>query len=203
VARSLTARRHERGFTLLEILVALAVLGLLMASLVQGLRASVTAWTNQTRRLTTGADLDSTDRTLRALIARMDPGGITGRPALFKGTTHNLTFTTSLPESDGTTMMRDVDVLLAVDEAHRLELVMLPHFRDPAAPAPPPGRVVLLRDVDRLELGYWQDAKSGWQPEWRGVTVPKLIRIRVVTTSGRGRQPPDIVVSPMRDRWQL
>ena len=153
--------RRQQGFTLLEILVALAVLGLLMASLVQGLRAGVTAWTTQTQRLSVGADLDSTDRTLRTLVGRLDPGGVNGRPSLFKAMQHSLTFTTSLPDPAGSTMMRDVDVMLAVDEAHRLEIVLLPHYRDPAAPPPAPARFVLLSDVERLELGYWQDAASG------------------------------------------
>ena len=65
----------QRGFTLLELLVALAVLGLLMAGLVQGLRLGVSVWTTQTKRLAASGHLDLTDRTLRTLIARMDPGG--------------------------------------------------------------------------------------------------------------------------------
>jgi prepilin-type N-terminal cleavage/methylation domain-containing protein len=202
-ARTAIAGRRDQGFTLLEILVALAVLGLLMASLVQGLRAGVSAWTTQTERLTKNADLDATDRTLRTLIGRLEPGGVSGRPAVFKGTEHSLTFTTSIPDPAGVAMNQVVDVLLAVDEAHRLQMVLLPHYRDPTGVPPAPGRVLLLRDVDRLELGYWQDSQSGWQPEWRGIVVPKLIRIRVVSNPGSGRTTPDIVVSPMRDRWQL
>jgi general secretion pathway protein J len=198
-----TLGRADRGFTLLEILVALAVLGLLMAGLVQGLRVGVSTWTIQTQKLAANADLDAADRTLRALIERMEPGGVTGRPALFKGTEHSLAFTTSLPGSAGTMLLRDVDVLLALNDTHRLELTVAPHYRDPAAAPVAPGHVVLLTDVDRVELAYWQDAQSGWQPEWRGIVVPKLIRIRIVPTKGHARTTPDIVVSPMRNRWQL
>ena len=192
----------QRGFTLLELLVALAVLGLLMAGLVQGLRLGVSVWTTQTKRLAASGDLDSTDRTLRTLIARMDPGGISGRPPMFKGTARSLVFTTTLPEAAAGLTMRNSDVTLAVDESHQLELLFLPHYRNPTEAAPSPGRVVLLHDVDRLELAYWQDSEKGWQPEWRGVTLPKLIRIRIVFHDSV-RHSPDIVVTPMRDRWQL
>lgn len=195
--------RREFGFTLLEILVALAVLGLLMAGLIQGLRVSVSTWTAQTQKLSSNTDLDATDRTLRALIERMDPGGVSGRPALFKGTEHSLTFTTSITDPSGAAMGRVVDVLLAVDEAHRLEMVLLPHYRDAAGPPPAPARVELLNDVDRIELEYWQDPQAGWQSEWRAVLVPKLIRLRIVSRRGSARTTPDIVVSPMRDRWLL
>ena len=192
----------QRGFTLLELLVALAVLGLLMAGLVQGLRLGVSLWTTQTKRLAVSGDLDSTDRTLRTLIARMDPGGLSGRPPTFKGTARSLVFTTTLPEAAAGLTMRNSDVTLAVDEAHELALLFLPHYRNPTAAPPPPGRVVLLHDVDRLEMAYWQDSEKGWQPEWRGVTLPKLIRIRIVFHDSV-RHSPDIVITPMRDRWQL
>ena len=51
-------------------------------------------------------------------------------------------------------------------------------------------------------MAYWQDSEKGWQPEWRGVTLPKLIRIRIVFQDSV-RHSPDIVIMPMRDRWQL
>ena len=95
----------------------------------------------------------STDRTLRTLIARMDPGGISGRPPTFKGTARSLMFTTTLPEAAAGLTMRNSDVTLAVDESHQLELLWLPHYRTRTEPAPSPGRVVLLHDVDRLEIG--------------------------------------------------
>ena len=129
----------QRGFTLLELLVALAVLGLLMAGLVQGLRLGVSVWTTQTKRLAASGDLDSTDRTLRTLIARMDPGGISGRPPTFKGTARSLVFTTTLPEAAAGLTMRNSDVTLAVDESHQLALLFLPHYRNPTEAAPVAG----------------------------------------------------------------
>jgi hypothetical protein len=57
--------------------------------------------------------------------------------------------------------------------------------------------------VERLDFAYWQDGQQGWQAEWRGVALPKLIRVRIELPAGHAKQVPDIVVAPMRNRWQL
>jgi general secretion pathway protein J len=195
--------RKQSGFTLLEVLVALAVFGLLMVGLVQGLRLGINAWQAQSRTLALRGDMDAADRTLRTLIERMDPGGVSGRPATFKGTSHSLVFTTTLPQAADTLVTRAAVVTLAVDEGNRLELLWLPNYRNRIGPTPPPGQVTLLRDVDHIEMAYWHDPQAGWQSEWGAVALPKLIRIRVVFTRGSGRHGYDIVIMPMRDRWRL
>jgi prepilin-type N-terminal cleavage/methylation domain-containing protein len=196
------SRGKQTGFTLLETLVTIVVLSFLMAGLVQGLRTGVTAWQTQTRKLAARGDLDAADRALRALIARMDPGGFSTQHPTFRGTSHNLVLTTTLPHSADALLTPEADVTLAVDDVHQLQLLWLPHYRTRIRPTPLPERVMLLRDVDHLEIAYWQDPKSGWQPEWAERALPKLIRIRVVFTRDSGRHAPDIVIMPMRDRWR-
>jgi general secretion pathway protein J len=187
---------------LLEILVALVVLGFLMAGLVQGLRIGISTWHMQTRALAARGDLDAADRTLRTLMARMDPGGVSGRPSLFKGTSLSLVFTTKLPQASDNLATQDADVTVAVD-GNQLQLSWLAHYPYRTRPPPPPERVMLLRDVDHLEIAYWQRPNSGWQSEWAAPTLPRLIRIRIFFTRGTGRHGSEIMVMPMRDRWRL
>jgi general secretion pathway protein J len=192
----------QAGFTLLETLVALVVLGFLITGLVQGLRLGVVTWQMQTRKLAENGDVDAADRTLRALLARMDPGGFSPQRPTFVGNAHGLVFTTALPEAADALATRDADVTLGVSENHQMQLLWLPHYRNRIGQLPPPDRVVLRRDVDHLEIAYWRAAKTGWQPEWTERALPKLIRIRVVPTRDGGRPGPDIVIAPMRDRWR-
>jgi prepilin-type N-terminal cleavage/methylation domain-containing protein len=191
------------GFTLMEVLIGLVVFSLLMMGLVQGLRLGINSWQAQSRTLAVRGDIEATDRTLRTLIEQMDPGGVSGRPAIFKGTSHSLVFTTTLPQAADMMVTRGAVVTLAVDERKQLQLLWLPNYRYRIGPVPPPGRVTLLNDVDHLELAYWRDSRAGWQPEWAAVVLPKLIRIRMVFTPESGRTGYDIVIMPMRDRWRL
>ena len=128
--------RKQAGFTLLETLVALVVLGFLIAGLIQGLRHGVGAWQRQMRTLAAQGDLDAADRTLRTLIARMDPGGVSGAPPAFVGTAHSLVFTTRLPEAAEALATLDADVTLEVDDAHQLQLLWLTHFHNRTRPPP-------------------------------------------------------------------
>ena len=70
---------QQSGFTLLEMLVALVVLGFLMVGLTQGVRAGLTMWGAQARRVGETADLDAGARVLRRLlsgISLLSAGGI-------------------------------------------------------------------------------------------------------------------------------
>jgi general secretion pathway protein J len=202
-------RRASNGFTLLEVLVALAVFGLLMAGLTQGMRFGFAAWRTQSRALIVRGDLDALDRTLRSLIARASPGSLSGQPPLFRATPRALTFTTDLPEGaaagTGYLATRHADVTLTVDRAHRFLMLWQPHYRNRLGQLPPPRQVVLLPDVERLELAYWRNEAGqppGWRSTWTEETLPKLIKLRIVRTPEGGRQVQDIVVAPMLDWWR-
>ncbi len=194
--------KPESGFTLLETLVALVVLGMLISGLTQGLRLGVGAWQSQRQGLAAQGDLQGTDTLLRNLLARMDPGGVSGEPPTIVGTAHTLAFTTTLPQAADMSAAPEADVRLLVDNEHRLLLLWLAHFRNRIRPPPAPEQAVLLQGVDHLSITYWKDAHDGWVPTWVGQKLPRLIRIRIGFTSSSGRRAPDIVVSPMRDRWR-
>jgi general secretion pathway protein J len=183
----------RNGFTLLEILVALVVLGLLMAGLAEGMRFGVVAWHTQARLLARHDDLDAADRLLRHLVADMDPGTLREAPVVRGGATA-LIFTTDLPQHAGR-----ADVALLVDDRHRLLLRWTPHRHEQVfSPAPAPEQEVLLDGVARLDLAYWpQAAPFVWASGWDAPSLPGLVRIRLVFTDDK-RQWPDIVAAPMR-----
>ncbi len=194
--------RRQAGFTLLETLVAVVVLGLLMTGLSQALQVGVAASRAQFDRVDHRGDLEAAERALRAMVERMEPGGVSGHNPLFVGEAAAMAFTTTLPLGAGPPDSPPVDVRLELDRTGQLVLLWTPHWEVRLQPAPAPERVVLIEDVARLELAYWAVDAGAWQAPWTGRVLPKLIRIRLGFAPGSGRRAPDIVVAPMRDRWR-
>src|SRR5258708_12483211 len=64
-------RDRQAGFTLLEVLVALTVLGFLFIGLNQGTRTGFALWNSQTRRISETEELDATARITRSLLTAL------------------------------------------------------------------------------------------------------------------------------------
>ena len=192
-----------RGFTLMEVLAALVVLGLLLAGLAQGVQFGLRAWDLQARDVAWRNDIEATDRAIRLLIRRIRSGAeARDRPAVVGGP-QSCELITMLPphaaDPAGPVVAR-----LEVDAAHRLVLRWLP------APhvtwfGPPPQRreAVLLDRVERVEFAYWREQAGGgggWQRNWDEPEPPSLVRLRIVFPRGDTRRWPDIVAAPRLDR---
>jgi general secretion pathway protein J len=203
-----TARRCSAnccaGFTLIEVLAALAVLGLILAGLSAGVRFGQQALLNQARDTTAANQVGPVDETLRSLVAQAWPGAA-GAEARFAGTARVLSFRTMMPESLTATRTRDADVTIGVDPEHRLYLAWLPWYRNWIVPKPAAARIDLLANVDHVEFAYWDPTlhlpPGGWATAWVGTSVPKLLRIRLVFTKDAGLRWPDIIVATARDPW--
>ena len=187
--------RQVHGFTLLETLVALVVLGFMVAGLVQGVHFGLSAWGTQARIMARREDLDAVDRTLRFLVRQMDPG-IPTDPREVSGTTSHLVFTSRLPAAAGGGM---ADMVLTPDPAGRLVLEWTPHLHARRIAAPPPPRSeVLLSGLERLELSYWRpDAGGEWVDAWNERSLPALVRFHIVFRPDEARRWPDIVAAPV------
>ena len=162
------------------------------------------AWAIEGRLSVRASRLETTDRTLRQLLERASPGEPNSRDGTFIGTAHTLSFTTTLPEGFGAPMTHEADVTVLVTERHQLELLWLPHYRRWAVPPPPPSTNLLVVEVDRLDLEYWQPPRKMQQPgrwltAWSSRELPPLVRMRIVFQAGDVRRWPDIVIATMRD----
>ncbi len=186
------------GFTLLEIIVALTVLGFLLVALSQGVHFGLLAWGAE-RHLSSGNDdLDTLDSTLRHVIEGMDPGDDLD-PAPFEGSRDQLQGITALPTAGGIMPSRPMQVTLLVDQAHRLVLRWRPYLHAKRI-GPPPATIEteLVRGVAGIDLAYWRG--GGWASSWQSPDLPALVRIRVRFPAGDSRHWPDIVAAPVLDR---
>ncbi len=194
---------RQSGFTLLEILVALVVLGFLMVGLTQGVRAGLTMWGAQTRRVGETADLDAGARVLRRLLSGISlpsAGGSLGASSTekFEALPESLTFVGDLPTGFGTT--RRADITLDLHEG-RLVLRWTPRRHELSiAPPPEPIETELIRGVERFDLAYWGSPSpgepAGWQSRWDRRDIPELIRVRLGFATGDRRRWPDLIAAP-------
>jgi general secretion pathway protein J len=190
------------GFTLLEILVALVVLGLLIATVTQGIRVGLLAGERVTRWQSDTADLETTTRVLRRLIADLLPAPPSGQDTAFVGTPHAASFVTILPDGFAAAPTREADVSLGVDGGRHLVLRWRPHYRRWIVPPPVPATKALLNGVARLDLSFWQPGQGAgggvWASNWSAPDPPPLVKFRVVFPPGDARHWPDIIAAPMQ-----
>lgn len=194
----------QAGFTLLEMLVALIVLGFLMVGLNEGVRAGLTLRHAQIHRLGNTADLDATMRLLRGLLSHL-PLDATGERLLtdsagfaFRGEAGRVSFVGDLPTGIGVT--RRADITLSVEKGS-LVLGWRPHrHARPVGPPQPLTRTVLLDGVKHLDLAYWgapanPGQQPGWQARWESPQAPMLIRVRLEFARSDPRRWPDLIAA--------
>ena len=195
---------RARGFTLLEILVALVVLGFLLAGLAQGTRFGVQAWAMQTRTLARQSDMDDTYRVLRELIQGADPGELNQNAALV-GTQHTLLLQTRLPAGASFDGISEAQVSLGVEADHRFVLRAEPHpHAERLAPLPPALQSTLLDGVDHVDFSYYRSAQkpTGWTTSWQDADPPALIRLHIAFRHDKERHWPDLIAAPLRGRLE-
>ncbi len=193
----------DGGFTLLELLVALVVLGFVLAGIAGGAQFGLRAADMQARSIAAHADLGSVDRLLRRLVAGMDAGSLANPPHLTAGASA-LGFTTDLGSAAAALGEGEADVGIVVDAGHRLMLRWEPALHAiRLGPPPVPQSSVLLDGVERVEFAYWGSINGGggqWLSGWTERDIPPLVRIRLHFMPATHRSWPDIIAATERLR---
>ena len=214
----------ERGFTLIEILVAVTLLGLLMAALFGGVRLGVRAWETSGTRLDDRARLAAVqdflrDRLTEAYEAGDQATGEVVEPG-FVGEPDRLSFVTLMPEHMGAGFHHMVLALNAAADGPDLAVTWWPSepgAGTAAANAPLPNATseeaatardavhsrVLLAHVAELHFAYFGEVQRKqppvWSETWHQPLPPLLVRVRLRFPDRDGRSWPDLIVRPMID----
>lgn len=195
--------RWDAGFTLLELLVTLALLGLLAVLLSGGLRFGIRAWERSSAHAAGTDQTSLAQRLLRRELSRAYPYLVTGDqmpPHIdFTGSPEAVNVLAPVPLALAAGGRARVSFRVASDgDGRKLVMTAQPELADDDQP---PATDVLLANLSSLEFSYFGrlggDSEPRWHDAWKDqIALPRLIRVRAAFPAGDPRHWPDLIVAP-------
>lgn len=211
---------RNRGFTLLELMMALGLLTLLAGLMFGGFRLASRAWQTVDEHNNELSETVQAQRFLRTLLARSEASSVpeTRDTSLlsFQGDEHSLIFLSALPQRDSR-VRQSAWFYLALDDTDPeqpllvLKTQPLAGLDEPTPEQPDitfdwyqlvddfqrpdgiPPLLVLPAEAFSLDYRPWEEdgIQPGWQPDWQQQdTLPMLVRLQLSANW------PALVVSP-------
>jgi general secretion pathway protein J len=195
--------RRDVGFTLVELIIGLLLLGFLSVLMLSGFEVTVSAWHRVDSHGAAGRARQAAEAQLRRVLAQAAPLPVVdafgGQSVDFAGREQMLSFLAPLPERFGARVI----VRYRLDrDGKELRLAWsLPDGEavESADDRPP---TVLLDDLSSLAISYFglddPAEPPHWQQHWENRTVlPALIKIELAETNVETAGWPDLVVAPL------
>lgn len=197
--------RRSQGFTLLELLIGMTLVGFILSLLFAGLNLGTRSWEAGERRMVTSSRQAVVVDFIRRAIEQTYPlrwrVGEEDRLA-FAGEAESLRFVGTVAMHDGASGNHLIALDLVDGETGR-DLVMRWQLPDPGAPGFEPIEQaepkVLIKAVKEMALAFFgaqsETEDPAWHDQWLDQkTPPELIRLQL--TMENGETWPDIVAAP-------
>ncbi len=204
-------RPKHGGFTLLELIISLALLGMLLLLLYSGLNIGIRAWDTGDAKVAQAAHERSVQAFLRRELGQIFPvrwRGIPESKIAFTGEKSELKFVTTLNLAADAASLGGLQwghIYVADDEVNGKRMSSLFIRRDgfdifakdfDGISASKPHR--LLEDVKEIEIDYFgaetDAAEPKWESKWENpLRMPQLVRMRIELQNGKSM--PEIVVA--------
>lgn len=190
--------RGQGGFTLIELVVALAILGTMLVLMYSGLSFALRSWDAGDANGRRTADRRIGENFLRREVTEIFPmrwkDPMVVRFA-FEGGAHRLRFVSSRPAGIALGGLALVGVEVEADETHRTRNLVMRRVMadsDSADFTPLEGseqRSVLVADVDSVTFSYFGSegdfTDPRWFDEWTFPSrMPEMVRMRIRTSDG-------------------
>ena len=198
-------RRRSGGFTLVELLVAMTLLGLIFVALFGGLRFGTRTWEVGNERSEAFAEVEVMQSLLRRQLAQAvmlrTPKG---DQSVFLGEGDRLGFAAPGPSQTGVGGLYLFEIFTEPSDEN-LRLVLRWQIHRPDLEFPLDGEEgesrVLLENVEGLRFSYFGDTEKRkdvqWNDSWSDLDIlPKLVSVEVALPSGDGRYWPNLIVAP-------
>jgi general secretion pathway protein J len=198
------AARLSAGVTLVELLIAMTLLGLLMGLLLGGLQLATRSWESGGERAIAGNEIAMTQAFLRRELgqARLEATEQEGEEPrlLFRGAPQRVEFVSRRASRYGGGLYHFDVELLGLPGERLLELRYRPFHPEPDVTAEEPSeRVVLLDGLAEGRFEYFgsldpQDPPA-WHDDWQAWELPQLVRVQLQWPDGRERWPELVVAT--------
>lgn len=201
------AVKNKNGFTLVEVLIGITILGFILLLTFSSLYSAGKTWATNENKTNQIDEMRLASNFLRQYIQQTIPLiwiSSNGRQIAFQGKHNEIDFVSPLPTHRGGGGL----YLLAVKtirQADSTNLVLQYKLTTPQnqsfefAADDSQETAVLAEDVDELSIAYFgklaHESKAQWYTEWRSADVlPRMIRIRIASSTDH-TQWPDLYIS--------
>ncbi len=207
------SRRINGGFTLVELLVAMTLMGLMFVALFGGLRFGTRVWEAGVQRGEEFAEVEVTQALLRRQLDQLLPLpglGEEKQEISFSGEQERLTFTAPAPSQFGLGGVYYFDLFAErAEPGQRLVLrwqLYRPDRDEPFNDAESQQRT-LLENIEAIQFSYYGDPEQfevgergdtgAWRERWVGAELPpQLIAVRVAFPESDTRYWPELIIAP-------
>lgn len=195
----------QSGFTLVELLIALALFSLLVTVLFNNVQFGLQAWKHASARAEYVQHMMASQDLLRRMIGDIYPlyaiDATTGPRIDFDGSKDVLSFLANAPISANTGGRFRFNLFVERRSGEDdLVLSSIPELAL-SQDTPMATRSVLLTDIEHADFSYFGLLAGERNPQWsdswsKRSEMPALVRVRVAFRSGDMRSWPDLVVAP-------
>jgi prepilin-type N-terminal cleavage/methylation domain-containing protein len=193
-------QRPDSGYSLVELLVVLALLGLMSLAMSGGMSFGARAWEKS------GADVEALERMsgaqslLRTLLQRVVPRtidpNVAADPDLFTGTRDNLSFAAQSPSAFGAAGLARFQLRVLRDGRAQSLVLSWQSSSGNAARQ----QQILIEDARDIALAYATRDQNGvvsWSETWTAQPgAPALVMVRASFADGKKFKWPDLIVRP-------